>query len=249
MKLKGVDEALKLISEGDTITISGMSIHRNPMSFISSLIKSGIRNLSFIDREPGLGLEVLIKNHVLKKVRVAMAIMEWIGTPPNFRRAAEKGEIEVIEDVCGAFMAGIRAGAFGVPFMPVRGIIGSDLVRIHEAINSWKVIRDPFTGDEILTVKAIKPDVAIIHVHKADPEGNAEILGPIYEDVLKAKAARKVIITTEEVVSTDYFKGREPTISGYYVDAVIKSPKGAYPTSMYGLYEPDYEKIWEMVFE
>lgn len=246
-KLVDVQDALSLIKEGETITISGMSIHRNPMGFIYAMIKEGIRNLNFVDREPGLGLELLLQNNVLRTVRIAMATLEWFGMLPTFRKKAEKGELTVIEDTCGAFIAGIRAGAFGIPFMPVKGIIGSDLIKLHEKIGDWKVIRDPFSDEEIVLVKAINPDVAIIHVNKADAEGNAEILGPVYEDEYKARASKKVIITAEEIVDKEYFLKKRPNINSEYVTAVIKMPKGAEPTSMYPLYDADYEKILKIL--
>ncbi len=242
-KLSDVKSALGLIREGDTITISGMSIHRNPMRFIFEMIKSGIRNLNFVDREPGLGLEVLLQNNILKKVRIAMATLEWFGMLPNFRKKVEKGEIEILEDTCGAFIAGIRAGAFGIPFMPVKGIIGSDLIKLHEREGTWKIIEDPFSGEKIVLVRAIVPDVAIIHVNRADPEGNAEIEGPVYEDEYKARASKKVIITAEEIVDRSYFYKRKPNIYAEHVTAVVKMPRGAEPTSMYPLYDADYDKI------
>jgi glutaconate CoA-transferase subunit A len=123
-----------------------------------------------------VGLEYMVKRGMVKRVRAAMVSLEWFGIPVNFRRAVERGEVEFLEDTCGAFMAGIRAGAFGIPFMPVRGVLGSDLVQLHERAGTWKVVKDPFTDDEIVIARAIVPDVAVIHCHRADPSGNAEIL-------------------------------------------------------------------------
>ena len=240
-----LEEAVELVKDGSSITISGMSFHRNPMAFIYALVKKGKRDLYFIDREPGFGLEVMLKYGVVKKVRAAMATLEWFGIPPYFRKMVENKDVEFIEDTCGAFIAGIRAGAFGIPFMPVKGIIGSDLIKIHEKLGDWKVDKDPFSGEEIVYVKAITPDVAVIHVHKADEEGNSEILGPLYEDEYKAKAAKITIITAEEIVDKSYFYGKRPTINGEYVTAVVHAPRGAEPTSMYGLYDVDWERIIE----
>ncbi|BDB97959.1 CoA transferase subunit A [Saccharolobus caldissimus] len=247
-KLITLEEAVKLVKNGDSITISGISIHRNPMAFIYALVKEGIRDLYFIDREPGFGLEVLLKYGAVRKLRIAMSTLEWFSSiPKNFRKMIENKEVELLEDTCGAFIAGIRAGAFGIPFMPVRGILGSDLVKLHEKAGTWKVIEDPFSGEKIVLVKAIIPDVAIIHVNRADEEGNAEIIGPLYEDVYKAKASKKVIITAEEIVPKSYFYGKRPTINAEYVTAVVHAPKGAEPTSMFPLYDADYERIIEFL--
>ncbi|QKR00922.1 CoA transferase subunit A [Metallosphaera tengchongensis] len=242
-----MDDALSLIRIGDTITVSGISIHRNPMALVYKLVENEYRELGFIDREPGVALEVLLKNNVVNKVRVAMATLEWFGMLPSFRSKIEKGEIEFLEDTCGAFIAGIRAGASGVPFMPVKGIIGSDLVRLHERAGTWKVVKDPFSGNDIIVVKAIEPDVAIIHVNRADEYGNAEIIGPLYEDEYKARASKKVIITAEEIVEPSYFYSKRPNINSVYVDAVVHAPRGAEPTSMFPLYDADYEEILKLV--
>ncbi len=239
-----MEEAVSKINEGDTLTISGMSFHRNPMAFIYSLVKRDVK-LHFVDREPGFGLEVLLKYHALRGVRAPMATLEWLGIPPNFRRAVESKEIDYLEDTCGAFIAGIRAGSHGVPFMPVKGVLGSDLVKIHEERGTWRISTDPFTGKQILLVKAIEPDVAVIHVHRADEEGNSEILGPLYEDVYKAKASKMVIVTAEEIVPTSYFYGKRPTINGEFVSYVVHAPRGAEPTSMFALYDVDWDRVME----
>ncbi|BBG23553.1 CoA transferase subunit A [Sulfuracidifex tepidarius] len=239
-----MEDAVSKVKENDLITISGMSFHRNPMAFIYSLVKRNVK-ISFVDREPGFGLEVLLKNHILKSVRAPMATLEWLGIPPYFRKAVEKGEVDYLEDTCGAFIAGIRAGSHGIPFMPVKGVLGSDLVKLHEERGSWRRFVDPFTNQEVLLVKAIEPDVAIIHVHRADEDGNAEILGPLYEDVYKAKASKTVIVTAEEIVPRSYFYGKRPTINGEFVSYVVRAPRGAEPTSMFALYDVDWNRVIE----
>jgi glutaconate CoA-transferase subunit A len=246
-KLVSMEEAVALVREGQTITISGISFYRNPMAFIFALERAGVRNLGFVDREPGVGLEYMVKKGMVRRVRAAMVSLEWFGIPVNFRRAVEGGKVEFLEDTCGAFMAGIRAGAFGIPFMPVRGVLGSDLVQLHERAGTWKVVKDPFTDDEIVLVRAIVPDVAVIHCHRADPSGNAEILGPVYEDEFKARAAKVTIITAEEIVDEDYFKGKRPNVHSEHVTAVVHAPGGAKPTGMYGLYPADFDACWELV--
>ncbi|MEM4414672.1 MAG: CoA-transferase [Candidatus Caldarchaeum sp.] len=242
-----LEDTASLVNDGDSITISGMTFYRNPMSFLFALEKRGVKRLYFIDREPGVGLEYMVQRGMVSKARVAMATLEWFGIPRGFRRAVESGDVEILEDTCGAFMAGIRAGAFGIPFQPVKGVIGSQLVKINEDAGTWKVVKDPFNGGEILLVKAIEPDVAVIHVHRADVWGNAEIDGPLYEDEFKAKAAKKLIITTEEIVDEGYFRGKRPTINGEYVSAVVNAKGGARPTGMYGLYDPDFNEILRLL--
>jgi glutaconate CoA-transferase subunit A len=249
-KLMGLHDAVELVNDGDLVTLSGVSLHRNPMAFTLALVESAKRDLALVDREPGLAFDLLILSGKVSRVRVAMATLEQFGTAPGFRRMVEAGEVEVTEDVCEAFMAGIRAGAFGLSFMPSDTALDSEVTRINVSKGIWRIIEDPFDPQrEVLVVKAIRPDVAIIHVHRADPRGDAEIRGPKYEDILKAQAADKVIITTEEVVDEDYFR-EDPErlhIHGFQVSAVVHAPRGAYPTSMYGLYPANYDAVSKYV--
>jgi glutaconate CoA-transferase subunit A len=250
-KLMTMEEALDLIEDGMSITISGITFSRNPMIFITGLIRAKKKDLFFIDREPGFGLDVMVAAGIVKRIRAAMATFEHFGLAPNVRKAVEKGEVEFIEDTCGAVVAALRAGAQGVPFMPVRGVIGSDLVKLHEKLGDWKVIKDPFNNEEILVVKAIRPDVAIIHVNYSDEYGNAVIEGPRYEDEIKIRAAKRVIITAERIVPTDYLRKYECPLSSttIHVSAVVYAPGGAWPTAMYNCYEADYKAIEEYYVE
>lgn len=248
-KLVSMGEAVGLVRDNDEVTISGMTFFRNPMALISAIIRAGVKGLSFVDREPGLGLDVMVASGAVSKVRAAMATFEHYGLAPTVRKKAEEGAISYLEDTCGAIIAGLRAGAQGVPFMPVRGILGSDLLKIHEAAGTWKVMKDPFTGEELVAVRAIEPDVALIHVQVSDEYGNAVIMGPRFEDELKIRAAKRVILSAEKVVSSDELKrltrdlGLTLSATSLYVSAVVRAPEGAWPTGVYGLYEPDYEAI------
>ncbi len=239
-------EAAEMVEDGSSVTISGMTFVRNPVTLVAALIAAGRRDLCFIDREPGFALDVLAASGALSCIRAAMASFELYGLAPSVRRLAEEGRVEYIEDVCGAVIAGLRAGAQGVPFMPARGLLGSDLLRLHEERwGTWRRIRDPFTGEELVAVKAITPDYALIHVHVADEYGNAVIEGPRFEDELKIRAAKRVIISAEKIVPTEELRGFQHQLSAsmLHVDAVVYAPRGAWPTAMPGLYEADYDAI------
>ena len=244
-KLVDVEKAVELLNDGDSVTFSGVSMVRVPMAFIREIIKAGKKDLYLIDREPGIDFDILIAAKAVRKVRFAMVGFELFGLAPNFRKAAESQEIEWIEDTCGAITNAFRAGASGIPFVVVKGILGTDLVKIHEKEGTWKVIKDPFNGGEILAVKAVNPDVAVIHVQKADKFGNASIEGSRFEDVYKAKGAKKLILTAEEIVDPDYFRKfpERNTIPYFYADAVVHMPKGAYPTACPNYYHADYDEI------
>jgi len=108
-------------------------------------------------------------------------------------------------------------------------------------------VEDPFTGEKMVAVRAIEPDVAIVHAQKADKYGNVRIEGPFYEDVIKAKAAKKVVVTVEEIISNEEFRKmpEATTIPHFLVDAVVEAPKGAYPASCFNYYDADYGHIQE----
>ncbi len=245
-RLVDLEYAAELVEDGASVTVSGMTFVRNPVALVAGLVRRGARGLCFIDREPGFALDMLAAAGALRCIRAAMASFELYGLAPSVRRLAERGEVEYIEDSCGAVIAGLRAGAQGVPFMPARGLLGSQLLELHEKRwGTWRRIRDPWTGEELVAVKAITPDYALIHVHVSDPYGNAVIEGPRFEDELKIRAARRVIISAERIVPPEELRGFQHQLSAtmLHVEAVVHAPGGAWPTAMPGLYEADYEAI------
>jgi glutaconate CoA-transferase, subunit A len=136
----------------------------------------------------------------------------------------------------------LRAGAYGIPFMPVGGLWGSDLVANRPEF--FQVVKSPFDGKEVVCVKALVPDYAIIHVQEADIYGNARILGPAFQDVLLSRAARKTIITTERIVGT-YRMREDPKLTEiphFAAEAVVELPGGAKP----GICYPEYLTVdWD----
>ncbi len=244
-KLVSLSYVAEAVEDGSSVTVSGMTFVRNPVALVAALIARGARGLCFIDREPGFVLDVLAASGALSCIRAAMASFELYGLAPSVRRLAEERRVKYIEDTCGAVIAGFRAGAQGVPFMPARGLLGSQLLELHEAWGTWRRIRDPFTGEELVAVKAITPDYALVHVHVADEYGNAVIEGPRFEDELKIRAAKRVIISAEKIVPTEELRGFAHQLSAtmLHTDMVVHAPRGAWPTAMPGIYEADYAAI------
>ncbi|MFM9108173.1 MAG: CoA transferase subunit A, partial [Chloroflexota bacterium] len=158
------------------------------------------------------------------------------GMAQAYRRSVERGEVEAREHVCASVIAGMRAAAQGVPFMPLAGMDGSDLPQAR----GFRRVADPYTGREVGAIAALAPDVAIVHVQEADAEGNAAIAGTLFEDVLMAQAARQVIVTAERVV--DRVPAERVTIPGFLVAAVAEAPGGAAPCSCAGEY--GYDREW-----
>ena len=179
---------------------------------------------------------------------VARVIAAWVGNVAggsgySFRRAYEQ-EIPrplLVEDHSN-FTVGLalKAAAMGVPFLPTFTGLGGDIVREHPRI---KAIDDPFGGPAPLAVGALRPDVAIIHVQRADREGNAHLWGNLGLTVEAAYAARRTIVTCEEIVSEDVIRSdpNRTVIPGFLTTAVVEEPGGALPSSVQGYWRRDFE--------
>jgi glutaconate CoA-transferase subunit A len=164
-----------------------------------------------------------------------------------FRRSIEKGiphKIELEEYTNLSLPLMLMAGALGMPFVPVKDLIGTDLTRIQSFFgdNKYKTIQSPFDGNPVTLVPALNPDVAIIHVQQADEEGNAQIWGIGGDCKWGANAAKKVIVSCERVVSREII-GKDPSrtiVPGFKVVAVVEEPFGAHPGYTPGFYDVDF---------
>ena len=245
--LCGLDAAAGLVNDGDLVTLGGATFHRAPMAFVRELVRQGKKKLDLIDREPAIDFDLLIGAGCVNMVRAGMLAFEIFGMAPNFRRKSEAREIVVKEGACQPIIAGFRAAAMGLPSLPVKGMLGSDLLEISEIVGGQKLFEDPFTGEKMIAVRAIEPDVAVIHAQKADEFGNVRIEGPVYEDVIKAKAAKTVVVTAEEIIPGSAFREQPEatTLPHFLVDAVVRVPRGAYPCSCCNYYDADYDHIRE----
>jgi len=138
-----------------------------------------------------------------------------------------------------------KAAAMGVPFIPVRSMLGTDTLKYSAA----KVARDPFTGDPVCLIPALILDVGLIHVHRADKYGNAQIDGISGFSAELARASKRLIISAEEIIPNEEIRKRpQDTIIPYYlVDAVVEAPFGSHPGEMCYVYERDEEQIKEWV--
>jgi glutaconate CoA-transferase subunit A len=139
-------------------------------------------------------------------------------------------------------VAGLRAAAYGIPFQPVGGVHGSELA----ALNGWRKILDPYgSGQEVYVIPAIRPDVAVIHANEIDEHGNARVLGSPFWDHPLTRAAKRVLVTAEKLVSTEALAARPELtlVPGFMVEAAAIVPRGAWPGSMHPLYEVDYPAV------
>lgn len=245
-KLTSLAEAIATVPNGATVALGGNTLHRSPSAAVHELIRQGKKELNLVKTAGAYDVDILCGAGVASAVTAGFIGFENVfGMAGLYRRAVEEGRVRACEHACYSVIAGLRAAAQGVPFMPVAGLTDSDL----PVAQGFRTAADPYTGQSVIAIAAITPDVAIIHVHEADPEGNARIRGTLFEDVLMVTAARRVILTAECIVEGQTFAAQPEltTIAGFMVDMVVEAPRGAWPCSCAGLYDYDAEYLAEYV--
>lgn len=241
-KLVSLENAVKLLKNGDVIALGGNVLHRSPSSFVREIARQGLTNLEIVKTAGAYDIDLLSSVNAIKAVSVGFVGYEnEFGLCPYYRKKVESGEIEVKEHACYTVITALRAAAYGVSFLPVNGLQGSSLPEQKK----WATIKDPYSMNTYYAIPKIEPDWAIIHVQEVDKYGNARIYGQKFEDVLMSRAAKKVIITAERIVDSNKFeKTPELTdIPSFLVEAVVHSPRGALPASCTGYYSYDREEI------
>jgi len=239
-----VPEAVrKFVADGSLVAVGGFGHIRVPMALIYEIVRQGRRDLTMCGKTAVHDIDILIGGGCVSRVEVAYAFgHELRGLSPCGRRAVESGQVQVCAEISNAgFQWRFLAAAMGVPFIPVRTMLGTDTLKHSSA----RLIDDPWSGKPIALVPACYPDVALFHVHRCDCYGNAQIDGITIEDFELARAARRLILTTEAVIDHAEIQ-RQPwrtNIPFYLVDAVIEVPFGAHPTEMPQNYYFDEEHI------
>ena len=255
-KIISCSKAIATILDGSYLAIGGNVLHRAPMALIREIARQKKRNLKLVKTAGAHDIDVLVRAKCVASVDAGFISYETeYGLATYYRKAVESGEIKANEHACYTVISALNAAKIGVPFMPCRGIMISDLV---EANDYFEKIMDPFSDEEITVVKAIKPDVAIIHVNACDEDGNAIIEGPNFEDVLMSRASKRIILSTEKIISKAQVRlnPEKIVIPGFLVEAIVVSPRGCAPGSLPGKYEVEdtvirnfLEKKDDMEFE
>lgn len=242
-KLLPLEQAVGLIKDNDMVALGGNVLHRAPMAAVREITRQGRTRLRLVKTAGAMDIDMLCLGDCASSVDAGFISYETgFGLATFYRKAVEGGRIKANEHACYTVISALRAAQAGIPFMPVKGLVAGDLLKVTDY---FKIINDPFSGENITVVKALVPDVAIIHVQKADNEGNACISGPKYEDVLLSRAARKVIITAETIQPSIRSQGRPENIDipGFLVSAVVHAPGGAAPCSCASFYDIDINNI------
>jgi glutaconate CoA-transferase, subunit A len=234
-----IDEALLAIADGCMLLVpresSGVA-----MAATRALIRRGVKRLHLVACPTStLQADLLIGAGCVDTLETSAVTLGEFGAAPRFAAAVTAGAIRVMDATCPALHAALQAAEKGVPFMPLRGLIGSDVLA-HRP--DWRVVDNPFVeADPIVLVPAIKGDVALFHAPVADRAGNVWI-GTNRELVTMAHAAQRTIVTVEELHDGNLLDDpltAAGTLAGFYVEAVAVAPRGAWPLRLAGHYEAD----------
>ncbi len=239
-KIVPLSDAAELVPDGTLLAVGGLSLNCTPMSFCRELVLARRRDLELVAVVSGMSTDWLIAAGCVRKLIMGLTSFEGFGLAPNFRRAAQAKTIDVQEYSEHTLICALQAATAGVPFMPTRAGLGTDMPALHPD-QTWEMV-DERSGQRFLACAALAPEVAVIHVHEADADGNAR-MNPklVWFDTELVKAAKRVIVTAERIIDNAEFRAapERTSIPGYAVDHVIEAPRGAWPTACWPEYPYD----------
>jgi glutaconate CoA-transferase subunit A len=251
-KVMPVAEAVRLlVRDGDYLAIGGFGSSRIPTAVVHEIVRQKRQELRFAGHTATHDFQILCagnrtgRGRTLAAVDIAYAVgLEARGLSPHARRVVESGDVQCAEWTNYALAVRFRAAAMGVPYLPVRTMLGTDTFRRSAASE----VVCPFTGERLVALPALYPDVAAIHVHEADRYGNCRIRGTTVADLDVARAARRLIVTCERLIPNDDIRSdpSRTVIPFFCVDAVCEVPFGSYPGNMPYEYfsDEDHLRAW-----
>ena len=239
----------ELVHDGASLGIGGQTLGRVTMALAHEIIRQGVKDLTLVGCSMSMSMDMLVGAGLVRRTECGTGNLERIGTTMRWRRAIEEGRLEV-EDYSHLAMASrFLAGSLGLPFMPSKSMLGTDIVnkKSSDGPKALEVVDNPWQpGDPVVLVPAVNPDVSIIHAQKADPMGNVVIEGFTTHEVEMAKASNAVIVSCEELVDSDVHQERP----GQDVDTVHLRPTpsscsrgGRIPTSTHRHYVQDEDYL------
>lgn len=249
-KLCSLAEAInQLVRDGDCIYAAGFT-HLIPFAAGHEIIRQGKRGLTLARATPDLIYDQMVAAGCASKIIFSYMGNPGVGSLRIVREEIEAGRLEWEEYSHFSMISRLQAGASGLPFIPMNQTAATDLERVNP---NFRRVTDPYTGVEVVVVPPLKPDVAIVHVQRADASGNAQIWGIVGEQKESAFAAAKVILTAEEIVDEDVIRSdpNRTSIPGFIVDAVCHVPYCAHPSYTQGYYDRDnpFYLMWDKLSE
>jgi glutaconate CoA-transferase subunit A len=243
-KLMSLREAVeRFVPDGATVLMGAALESLIPFAAGHEIIRRGGRELTLVGPISDILFDQLIGAGCVRKVVAAWVGNVSAGLGHNYRRAAERGiphRIEIQDHSNLSLALALQAGAMGVAFMPTKTLLGSDLLRTNPALRDWVA---PWSGERLILVSALQPDVAILHVQRADADGAAHCWGNLGVSVEAALASRRVILTAEEIVEPDVIRSdpNRVLVPPFKVQAVVHEPYGAHPSPVQGYYDRDHD--------
>jgi len=246
-KVTTAREAVRdFVSDGMVLYLGGFG-HLYAYGLTHEVIRQKKRNLTVAKHSPELIADQLIGAGCVKKLLFGYIGNPRVGPAHCFDRALKNqvpNQIELEEYSHHALTARIRAGSYGLPFMPTKSMLGSSYQEVNPNV---KTVTDPFTGAELIAVPALKPDVTLIHVQRCDERGNSQAWGVLGDIKEAAFASKRVIVSTEQIVSSEVIQSdpNRTVIPSFKVDAVVEQPWGAHPSYTQGFYDRDNSYYFE----
>jgi glutaconate CoA-transferase subunit A len=238
-----------LVKDGDTVYAAGFT-HLIPFAAGHEIIRQRRKDLVLARATPDIIYEQMVAAGCARKIIFSYIGNPGVGSLRIVRQMIESGRLDWEEYSHFSMISRLQAAASGLPFMPMNPTAAGDL---EKANPNYRRVVDPYTGREVVVVPPLAPDVSIIHVQRADANGNAQIWGIIGEQKEAAFAARKVILTAEQIVDEEVIR-RDPNrtvIPGFIVDAVCHEPYSAHPSYTQGYYDRDnaFYLAWDKISE
>jgi len=237
-KLTSLSEAISShVHDGDLVYAAGFT-HLIPFAAAHEIIRQGRRNLVLARATPDIIYDQMVAAGCARKIIFSYSGNPGVGSLRIVRAALEGGRLEYEEYSHFAMITRVMAGAIGLPFLPMKAVAAEDLMRVNA---QYKKVTDPYSGEVLNTVPALNPDVAIIHAQRADVNGNTHIWGILGEQKEAAFAARRVIVTAEEIVDEAVIRSdpNRTLIPAMIVSAVCHVPYCAHPSYTQGYYDRD----------
>jgi glutaconate CoA-transferase, subunit A len=245
-KLVSLSEALHGVSDGMQVATGGWIFDSQPVALVRELIRRRVRDLHLIPSPGSIAPDLLIGAGCVKRLSCVFISFEQFGLAPQFRRAAEAGQIEILEMDGPALAGGLRAGACDLPYMLIPDL-GTDLSKVNPS--TYQRVATLPSERPLFRVPAIQPDIVLLHAQRGDELGNIQFHGAPFFDPFLAQAGKHVIVSVDEIVSTDEIRRTNhlTKIPAAFVNAVVGLPHGAHPAASASKYDIDRGHLAEYV--
>jgi glutaconate CoA-transferase, subunit A len=245
-KLVSLSEALHGVKDGMQVATGGWIFDSQPVALVRELIRRRVRDLHLIPSPGSIAPDLLIGAGCVRRLSCVFLSFEQFGLAPQFRRAAEAGQIEILEMDGPALAGGLRAGACDLPYMLIPDL-GTDLPNVNPS--TYQRMATAPGERPLFKVPAIQPDIVLLHAQRGDEFGNIQYRGAPFFDPFLARAGKRVIVSVDEIVSNDEIRrtNRLTKIPAAFVNAVVELPRGAHPAASASNYEIDGGHLAEYV--